>query len=344
MALILLYSYHPMKIRLLLISLASFTALPLAVTAQNNSDSGSVSKSVTQPNRVHKVLKGETLYKIARQYGCTIDEIKKLNKNTEPLLIGARLNIPPAKTATTTAIVKPAPVKPPVPVAEEKKPVAVEKKVEETTTETYKIHSVVSGETLSKIALKYGTSVNELKTLNKLTGDGLRIGQKLNIPNTTTGGVKPNVAKQKDTVKTSTEAKLDTEKVKTGTGENTVKNTTKVNPVQQKDVNPGIPEKATPQNQVIAENIVEKQEVGKARVLKGKMDDTRTYAMHPSIPKGNIVVVIHPTTGRMAYCKIIDNYAPTQYEGSGIVITPAVAQKIGLNGTLADVKIKYAAP
>ena len=99
---------------------------------------------------------------------------------------------------------------------------------------------------------------------------------------------------------------------------------------------------ASPQ---VKEKIVEKEEVGKARVIKGKMDDTRTYAMHPSIPKGNIVVVIHPTSGRTAYCKIVDNYTPSQYEGSGIVITPAVAQKMGLNSaTSFDVKIKYAAP
>jgi LysM repeat protein len=321
----------------ILLAIAIQTAFaPFFVNAQNNADSGTASKTIKQPNRVHNVLRGETLYKIAKQYGCTIDEIKKLNKNTEPLLIGARLIIPPAKTASTatTATATTAANKPANP--EKPAPTIVKE------TETFKSHTVVSGETLSKIAIKYGTTVAELKTTNKLTGDGLRIGQKLLIPNVP--AAKPLVAKQQDTLKTTPAAKVEKEPAKTTAAEPQAKGTVKTNPVQPKDVNPGMPEKASAQSQIITENIVEKEEVGKARILKGKMDDTRTYAMHPSIPKGNIVVVIHPSTGRMAYCKIIDNYAPSQYSGSGILITPAVAQKIGVSGSIADVKIKYAAP
>ncbi len=340
MALLLLLYYYPMKARLLFAVSVCFVVGPEGLFAQNNGDSGAVVKTTSQPNRVHKVLRGETLYKIAKQYGCTVDEIKKLNKNTEPLLIGARLIIPAAKSAPVNNVTKPTPVLP-APVTN--KPVTEEKKDEVKDNVVLKVHTVVGGETLSKIALKYGTTVSELKTQNKLTSDGLRIGQKLTIPNST--AAKPTVAKQKDSSIAGTQANTDAKTTSAGTGGGPVKVAVKPNPVQQKDVNPGIPEKAVPQNQVIAEKIVEKEEVGKARVIKGKMDDTRTYAMHPSIPKGNIVVVIHPTSGRMAYCKIVDNYTPSQYEGSGIVITPAVAQKMGLNSaTSFDVKIKYAAP
>jgi LysM repeat protein len=41
---------------------------------------------------------------------------------------------------------------------------------------------VVSGDTLSKIAAKFGVSVTALKAANKLTTDTIKVGQKLVIP------------------------------------------------------------------------------------------------------------------------------------------------------------------
>ncbi|MGL5250560.1 MAG: LysM peptidoglycan-binding domain-containing protein, partial [Enterovibrio sp.] len=44
-------------------------------------------------------------------------------------------------------------------------------------------HKVKSGESLSIIAQKYGTSVLAIKTINKLESNVIRIGQVLKIPN-----------------------------------------------------------------------------------------------------------------------------------------------------------------
>ena len=44
------------------------------------------------------------------------------------------------------------------------------------TTKTYKVKS---GDTLSKIAVQYKTSVNEIKRLNNLTSDTIKINQVL---------------------------------------------------------------------------------------------------------------------------------------------------------------------
>ncbi|MBO4488710.1 MAG: LysM peptidoglycan-binding domain-containing protein [Bacteroidales bacterium] len=49
-----------------------------------------------------------------------------------------------------------------------------------------KYHTVRKGETLSKIAAKYGTTVNNLKALNHLRSTNLRIGQKLLVKKGTT--------------------------------------------------------------------------------------------------------------------------------------------------------------
>lgn len=45
-----------------------------------------------------------------------------------------------------------------------------------------KIHTVRKGDTLSGIAKKYGTTVNELRSVNGIKGSLIRIGQKLRIP------------------------------------------------------------------------------------------------------------------------------------------------------------------
>ncbi|MEI6124856.1 MAG: OmpA family protein [Bacteroidota bacterium] len=50
-----------------------------------------------------------------------------------------------------------------------------------TTTTTPKYHLVVSGETLNSISIKYSTTVQKLKDLNKLTSDKILAGQKLKL-------------------------------------------------------------------------------------------------------------------------------------------------------------------
>lgn len=45
-----------------------------------------------------------------------------------------------------------------------------------------KVHRVRSGDTLSEIARRYGTTVSKLRSANGLTSNRLRIGQELKIP------------------------------------------------------------------------------------------------------------------------------------------------------------------
>ena len=74
----------------------------------------------------------------------------------------------PAPTATKTA--SPTPTKTATPTATP------------TPTPTAKSYTVVSGDTLSKIASKFGVTVTALKAANSLTSDTIKIGHKLVIP------------------------------------------------------------------------------------------------------------------------------------------------------------------
>ncbi len=100
---------------------------------------------------IYTVVKGDTLYSIARRFNTTVDAIKKLNNLTSNILsIGQQLKIPTVDS-------------------EEEIPI---------------IYIVVSGDTLYSIARRFNTTVDAIKKLNNLTSNILSIGQQLKIPTT----------------------------------------------------------------------------------------------------------------------------------------------------------------
>ena len=102
------------------------------------------------------VIRGDSLYSIAKKYNTTVDKIKSLNNlNSNNLTIGQILKIPSSDNGNSTI--------------------------------TY---VVVSGDNLYSIARKYNTTVDELKSLNNLNNNNLNIGQILKIPSTNLGNDK----------------------------------------------------------------------------------------------------------------------------------------------------------
>lgn len=99
----------------------------------------------------YTVKKGDSLYKIANQFGITVDDIISSNNLTSTTLqIGQVLTIP------TSSTIKPG--------------------------TNYINYTVKSGDSLWKIANSYNTTVDQIKRLNNLTSNNLSIGQQLKIP------------------------------------------------------------------------------------------------------------------------------------------------------------------
>lgn len=119
----------------------------------------------------HTVQPGENLFRIAQQYGVTVQAIAAANNLSDPnnLRVGQVLIIPRAAiTPTATAAAPQASLTPaPTPLP----------------TTTARTHLVKDGENLYTIAARYGVTVVSLAELNGITNYNLvRIGQVLQIP------------------------------------------------------------------------------------------------------------------------------------------------------------------
>lgn len=115
---------------------------------------------------VYYVKKGDSLYGIAKSYGVSVEDIKRLNSlSSNSLSIGQELLIPGLSSENNASV---------------------------------KVYTVVKGDSLYKIANLYGISVDELKNANKLSSSVLSIGQQLVIPDS--ANTKTYVVKRGDTL------------------------------------------------------------------------------------------------------------------------------------------------
>ncbi|RNL56096.1 LysM peptidoglycan-binding domain-containing protein [Pedobacter jejuensis] len=187
------------------------TNIPFVTTSGNTQQPANTPANVTE----HVVKPKDNLNMLAEKYGTTVNELKALNnlKNIN-LSIGQVLKIPvkngEAVQAQPTVI--------PVSKTEPTKPVeqvVTTQQTKEMATQTLVEHIVQPKEFLGKIAEKYRTTVDEIRKLNNLSGNNLRIGQKLKIPAT------KNV--EGDKVVTTVETVQIGTEVKDATGTHTVK-------------------------------------------------------------------------------------------------------------------------
>ena len=114
----------------------------------------------------HVVAKGDSFYSIGRKYGVGMNAVAKANPNIIPtrLRIGQKVIIPAAAPKPMVAL---------------------------PTLDAPNTYTVKRGDTLGHIALKYRTKVANLKSVNGLTSDFLKIGQKLTVPARATAPLAP---------------------------------------------------------------------------------------------------------------------------------------------------------
>lgn len=153
--------------------------------------SAGATKTVT-----HKVEPGETLSSIASKYQVTTEDLKSWNNLTRnSVRTGQKLRVTTtAAIAAATGASETAPAQQTPRRNDNWKKDTSAKKADspkgdtkKTETKTPATHTVKSGETLTAIAKKYGTTVEALKKANNMTNDNLRPGDALKLPAGKTG-------------------------------------------------------------------------------------------------------------------------------------------------------------
>lgn len=111
------------------------------------------------------VKKGDTLSKIASKYNITIAQLKSWNKlSSNTIYVGQKLIVKkPTSTSAQTS-----------------------NKVPESSSSFAKTYKVVKGDTLSKIATKFSTTVASLKKWNNLSSDIIKVNQVMIVSKSST--------------------------------------------------------------------------------------------------------------------------------------------------------------
>ena len=146
--------------------------IPIVVN-QVDSTQTPISNNLTPQSQksdsIYTVVSGDSLSVIAQRFGTTVTAISEANNlGTNVLQIGQRLVIPTVNTDL---------VRPTEPISE--------------ATPTPATYTVISGDSLSVIAQRFGTTVTAISEANNLGTNVLQIGQRLVIPTVNTDLVRP---------------------------------------------------------------------------------------------------------------------------------------------------------
>ena len=134
--------------------------------------------TTTATTHTYVVKKGDSLWKIAKAENLTVGELSRANNltKTSTIKVGQKLTVPAKaeKTNVATASV--------VPTSTDSTGASAATTTADAGGATY---TVQSGDSLWKIARKQNVTVAALKQANSLSGDSLKVGQKLHIPTAT---------------------------------------------------------------------------------------------------------------------------------------------------------------
>lgn len=277
----------------------------------------------------HAVQPKENLMMLARQYGTTVADIKRINElKTINLKIGQILKMPvkagaettsstpiqtaPVQTVQTKPVVTtPVPTVHPAPIpVQEKKPEIVKKSetpvaksepatpVQQGTPDKNQFveHTVASNETMYSIATRYNLTLDQLKAKNNLTTNSLYVGQKLLI----------NGQYPVKNERTSDSDPKDADTIES------VKN----------------PSLRLPASRYGLSQMDEKG--AGVWIMDKDLDSSKMLVLHRTAPIGTIMKITNPMSNRSTFAKVVGKF--TENESTKdviIVVTKAVADALG---------------
>lgn len=135
---------------------------------------------------LHRVNQGQTMFAVVRQYGTTIQALREANPGmSDQIQFGQTIRVP--YTARTSKKEEPKKIEVKKEEVKEVKPVELPKPAPVTLPAAAPavaiapngIHKVEPGQTLYRVAVKYGVLMADIRKWNNLTDDNLKDGQEL---------------------------------------------------------------------------------------------------------------------------------------------------------------------
>jgi LysM repeat protein len=240
----------------------------------------------------HVVKPSETLFSISRQYGISIDDLRRWNNlKSDALSPGMKLAVSNGMPAKVTV--------PPGGSSED--------------TSGRKMHIVKPSETLFAISRRYGVTVQQIKEWNHLSGNNLEIGQKLVV------SAPGAMAKQEEKRGGSSSEKPVTvekpgEESKTNTAEEQGKaGITTTAPDQQNTTVSETPAVSGQSEDDVktyepAEKTVER---GLAEVIDDASDSRKYLALHRTAPIGTIMQIKNEMNDQIVFVRVVGRIPDT---------------------------------
>lgn len=296
-----------------------------------------------QQNQItHEVQPGETLFAISRKYSVTIAEIQQWNSLRDTNLeLGRKLTIFLPENGQD--------IQPVQPVAEEEQEEerrSIVRAGEQPVTNTH--YTVRSGDTLYRIANEHDMTIAELRELNSLEGDILRIGQRLIVRETRTSA--PSIAESAED--STPQGKFVQYRVEQGETKNNILEKFQMSESELLALNPGIDLTSVSTGQRLTVLLpptrtfsnpfrrgATLQDLGSVRVLRYSEGDIASpttsgelynpdmlTAAHANMALGNVIFIENPGNGQGVFVRINDRIS-----GEGLKLSHKAFDMLGFS-------------
>ena len=281
---------------------------------------------------LHKVNQGQTMFAVVRQYGTTIQALRDANPGiSDAVQLGQTLRVPytprvskketkkeEAKKEEAKAVVKDSKPLPPPPTTATTPTPAADTKV---SVAPNGIHKVEAGQTLYRVAVKYGVLMADIRKWNNLKDDNLTDGQELIVSEKGAEKAKPVVVAEPKKVVTN--VVKDSVRAKTAVPEKVMK------PVEE----------VAPPKVVTGKR---KSESGLAEVIETDESTSKFLALHRSAPIGALVEVLNEYNQEKIIVRVIGRIPETSVNDDIIIkLSSRAFEKVSPNSKRFRAVISY---
>ncbi|ACT96251.1 LysM peptidoglycan-binding domain-containing protein [Dyadobacter fermentans] len=282
---------------------------------------------------LHKVNQGQTMFAVVRQYGTTIHALREANPGmSDNIQSGQTIRVPytpkvskkDSKKEEKKELVK-AEVKETKPVAETPAPVVTSTAAPSgppAPLPSNGVHKVEPGQTLYRVAVKYGVLMADLRKWNNLTDDNLKDGQELIVSEKgSEKAAAPTVTPPAP--KVATTVVKDSVKAKTVVPEKVVK------PVEE----------VAPPKVVKSKK---KSESGLAEVIETDESTSKFLGLHRTAPVGSLVEVLNEYNQEKIIVRIIGRIPDTSVNDDIVIkLSSRAFEKVSPNSKRFRAVVSY---